>query len=956
MPKSTWLFPPGILAAFAVLTFLGPTGQPTTRHALYPAETKPVSPDRWDPRLSVVQTGTAMVFPQVGDGPYGQRFFQTTIVLANNTAHATTGTLEFLSDSGGPLEMEIGGNRAAAFNFQIAAGTTRKFVTSGTGQLRVGWAHVHSLQPLAGMASFGIRDARGTIYTDVGVAPAEPGVEFTLFADMVGSTRTGLAVANPSDQPAVLHLKLLRANGTALRDQQIPLSAWGHRAAYLDELFDGVAGIDEFEGSVRITSESPFCGMTLRSTEDQLTSMPLVPPAPETVDWTRLAFPQIGDGSGAGLKIQTSVILINNTASPTSGKIEFLGSDGKPLALRVGSQQGTSFDVSLPPSGVKRLTTAGLGSVKTGWARAVVDQSIRGVALFSISDGAGKLASEVGVDSPWLRKSFRLIADSTGLLDTGIALANPEEREGTRVSVTVQLVNLQGSVVAAKQVQLGPQEHSAQFFTELFSDVPDIKEFEGTLRISSSEPLAPLCLRQAGVKLTSAPLLGAVNGFAPRTVITPTHNLKGHAPNFFVNLIQNSDDFALQSLRISSPHLEFSSTAMPPGTLIAFGYFPAGNETRTYELITTEEPPGGFLMQAFDGDENVVLGLGTFSALPTGGSLMSLEFTRKEPYSVLGGNVNLRFLFHENLLKAPADAGRLEFTAEFESVSISPDRDQRIRQRQQLAVNLQDEDPGRPALTGISPWFVQPGTTIRLAGNRFGAAPLLSVSDWDGRELLVRCLPDGQGQWRAILPSGTASGLLTVLDGTRRSNTYQVQILYAPVFALSRKAGENTLQISWQSASGQFPVSRFELSATRLGVDWNQLAPGLELGTGSLWLNDSLAIRCIVRSVGAKFALADILQANGDEVLAELQLREEAGALRCVMVPSQAPSAPFIAGSSQGYELILAGLPVTWPADGAVVQFGVTSISSPTGPGGDLAMLKAVQTGYYVVGTEGGQP
>ena len=56
-----------------------------------------------------------------------------------------------------------------------------------------------------------------------------------------------------------------------------------------------------------------FAGITLRSTGDQLTSLPMAPPSPEGSDITSLAFPHVGDGIFGSIQIRTSAILFNNT-------------------------------------------------------------------------------------------------------------------------------------------------------------------------------------------------------------------------------------------------------------------------------------------------------------------------------------------------------------------------------------------------------------------------------------------------------------------------------------------------------------------------------------------------------------------------------------------------------------------------------------------------------------------
>ena len=74
-----------------------------------------------------------------------------------------------------------------------------------------------------------------------------------------------MAAANPSDTEAVtLEFELNRADGTTVTTRQRTLAPLGHLGIFLFELFEGVEGIAEFVGSVRIRS---VAGAQLAATE-----------------------------------------------------------------------------------------------------------------------------------------------------------------------------------------------------------------------------------------------------------------------------------------------------------------------------------------------------------------------------------------------------------------------------------------------------------------------------------------------------------------------------------------------------------------------------------------------------------------------------------------------------------------------------------------------------------------
>ncbi|UCF35450.1 MAG: hypothetical protein JSU96_11425, partial [Acidobacteriota bacterium] len=395
------------------------------------------------PSFSRETDGTAILFTHIGDGeiPGTDRSFKTTLFLINDTSHVSEGRIEFYDDQGDPLAITVDETTSSSFPISLQPSSLTRIVTAGSGAVKSGWAHVHASQPLIGAGTFGIIDGQDRILTEVGIPEGIPGKDFTLFADMIGISRTGLALSNPSSsEEAVIAIELNDREGNLLATQQWRLSPLGLRARFIDEFFAEVAGIQELEGSLHITSDTDFSGITLRSTGDQLTSMPLVPAPGEGAEWTKLAFPHIGDGSAGLLTIRSSVILINNTTETTVGQVEFFASDGNAMLLTAGGSEGSAFEVTIPAGGVYRLTTDAAGTLQAGWARVTMDQPIEGTALYTLEDAQGNLQTEVGVSSAALQQEFILIADSIGQANTGIALVNPvPESERRTISLDLDL-------------------------------------------------------------------------------------------------------------------------------------------------------------------------------------------------------------------------------------------------------------------------------------------------------------------------------------------------------------------------------------------------------------------------------------------------------------------------------------------------------------------------------------
>ncbi len=214
----------------------------------------------WAPSFSVVDAGVDLVVTRIGDGaiPNSDLSFQTTIELLEDrffgAEEPVKGQIEFYGEDGDPLELTVNGITGAVFPFELADGELKRFVTSGTGEVKTGWAHVHSDQVINAASSFGLRNSSGDVLTDVGVGVGRLGAEFTIFADSMGDSRTAVAVTNGDTEVMDIEFELNDTSGNQVAVRQRTVVPRGHLGIFLDELFEGVVGIDEFEGSVVIRS------------------------------------------------------------------------------------------------------------------------------------------------------------------------------------------------------------------------------------------------------------------------------------------------------------------------------------------------------------------------------------------------------------------------------------------------------------------------------------------------------------------------------------------------------------------------------------------------------------------------------------------------------------------------------------------------------------------------------
>ena len=85
---------------------------------------------------------------------------------------------------------------------------------------------------------------------------------------------------------------------------------------------------------------------------------------------------------------------------------------------------------------------------------------------------------------------YLMYVDTRNSADSGVALCNPSS---SNVSVTLNLRDTSGSLVAQAGISIPANGHMAQFMSQMF---PDFREFEGTLEIfTSGVPIGSTALR-----------------------------------------------------------------------------------------------------------------------------------------------------------------------------------------------------------------------------------------------------------------------------------------------------------------------------------------------------------------------------------------------------------------------------------------------------------------------------
>ena len=216
-----------------------------------------------------------MFFPQFADGGSGGNW-QTTLILANRSNVQASATVTFYDDQGAPVSMALGEQTGNQFTVNIPALGVAQFKTPGNGPVNTGWVTVQSDQDLAGIATFALFDASGSLISEVGAPVMVPLRSMAAFAEAGNGVATGIALANPNTNPADVTLILKDSAANEIERTAITLPPMGHLGRFVSELFRSALS-ESFEGRVEVISTQPIVALTLRQKGMVFTSLPVIP-------------------------------------------------------------------------------------------------------------------------------------------------------------------------------------------------------------------------------------------------------------------------------------------------------------------------------------------------------------------------------------------------------------------------------------------------------------------------------------------------------------------------------------------------------------------------------------------------------------------------------------------------------------------------------------------------------
>lgn len=216
-------------------------------------------------------------FPQVAVGGG----YTSTFTITNPTPSTATGTLRLWDENGSAWNISLTDDISGSqFSVSIPAMGSIRLITSGTGEIKTGWAALESSAGLQAVETFDYRP--GSVLQDsVGVIGAPSGKRFVLPVDISSTSDTGFAVINAVELNVSINITLKDESGNtyaALLDPRLnPLPAANYLCMFVSEIFPSLQS-GSFKGtlSIEVVGSGDIAVMGLSYKEGQSSSIPVV--------------------------------------------------------------------------------------------------------------------------------------------------------------------------------------------------------------------------------------------------------------------------------------------------------------------------------------------------------------------------------------------------------------------------------------------------------------------------------------------------------------------------------------------------------------------------------------------------------------------------------------------------------------------------------------------------------
>jgi hypothetical protein len=393
------------------------------------------------------------------------------------------GTVDRIVNSGRPF--------SPTTSFALTPGGTVSFTTHGLGD-HVSVAHAQ-IQPNdddsrpSALAFIGFRK-NGVLVSEAAIPSTSLIESGRLYAEIGDGRNTGIAVVNPDmARQALVTFYLTDTEGNDFGESVLTIAPGGKIAAFLDEApFDGPSF---FSGTLTFNSSVPLSVIALEGIINQrseflTTTLPVVDIA--SVGARPVLMPHFVSGG----RWTTDMILVNPTDDRISGIVQLL-----PAAA------GGDTIYTIPARSSRKIRIGSQSSETAGAFRVVPDQGnvAPSVAAIYTFTSAGIIVSASGATANREAGELDIYSEASGQpgaigsIQTGLAIANPSEQETV---VGFQFFKLDGSSAGVEGIlRIGAwgQLHSSIQELPGAQNLP--RPFQGTLRLSSSAPIAALAIR-----------------------------------------------------------------------------------------------------------------------------------------------------------------------------------------------------------------------------------------------------------------------------------------------------------------------------------------------------------------------------------------------------------------------------------------------------------------------------
>ncbi|GIU76285.1 MAG: hypothetical protein KatS3mg004_3372 [Bryobacteraceae bacterium] len=436
-----------------------------------------------------------LVLPQLA---YGGGW-QTALYFYNSNPSAVSFPLNFISRTGGPLEVPLAGlGPTSSRILTLGAGSTTVLVAPNVGELVQGW--VETALPSGVNAYAVFRQSVPGRPDQEAVVLFEPRSSRTAdFAFDDERQITAVSIVNPALQSATVKASAYGADNRLLGSADLPIGPRSKLESALREL-PGLGRVAGRIGRVRIESDKDSIAVLgLRFGGEAVTTIPVAQSGGTQTPSGRFVLPQVAFGGG-----WTTEMYFTNTSNTVANvPVNFFSDRGTALSVPMQGSQSSSYNMTLRAGETMRLTVSGTESLTQGWAEASLPPGVIGYAVFR-QTVPGRADQEAVV--PLTRADGReaqFAFDDAGLTTT-VALLNPAY---SAVWIAVTAYGEDGQLLAATQLNLPALSKQAYILRNL----PGLSMLTGKrgrikIQVMSLGTISALGFRFGGEAFTSIPV------------------------------------------------------------------------------------------------------------------------------------------------------------------------------------------------------------------------------------------------------------------------------------------------------------------------------------------------------------------------------------------------------------------------------------------------------------------